>query len=72
MREAHPSCLCIVLTGYPDEESELKGVQLGIDDYIRKPANADTLVAVLADKLSRDAQTFQLKLRTVLEHPALD
>ena len=55
MREAHPRCLCLVLTGYPDEESAVKGTQLGIDDYIRKPAKADTLVALLADKLSRDA-----------------
>lgn len=68
MRETHPRCLCSVLTGYPDEESELIGIHLGIDDYIRKPTNADTLVALLADKISsKDAQIFQGKLRSAIQ-----
>lgn len=67
MREVNPRCLCIVLTGHPDEESQLKGTQLGIDDYIQKPAKADTLVALLADKLAaREAQHFKVKLRSAL------
>jgi len=52
MRQANPNCINIVLTGYPDEESAAEGLELGIDDYIAKPANADALVAVLAEKLA--------------------
>jgi DNA-binding NtrC family response regulator len=52
MREANPDCINIVLTGYPDAESAAEGLKLGIDDYIAKPANADALVAMLADKLT--------------------
>ena len=52
MREAHPDCINIILTGYPDEESAAEALTLGIDDYIAKPANADALVAMLADKLT--------------------
>lgn len=52
MRQANPNCINIVLTGYPDEESAVEGLKLGIDDYIAKPANADVLVAMLAEKLS--------------------
>jgi DNA-binding NtrC family response regulator len=52
MRKANPQCVNIVLTGYPDEESAEEGVRLGIDDYIAKPANADVLVALLAEKLA--------------------
>jgi DNA-binding response OmpR family regulator len=52
MREANPSCINIVLTGYPDEESVAEGLKLGIEDYIAKPANADALVAMLAEKLT--------------------
>jgi CheY-like chemotaxis protein len=40
MREANPNCLNIVLTGYPEEESAEEGIQLGIGDYIAKPASA--------------------------------
>ena len=52
MRQANSNCINIVLTGYPDEESAVEGVKLGIDDYIAKPANADALVAMLAEKLT--------------------
>jgi two-component system, NtrC family, response regulator HydG len=52
MREANTNCINIVLTGYPDEESATEGLKLGIDDYIAKPANADALVAMLAEKLA--------------------
>jgi DNA-binding response OmpR family regulator len=52
MRETNPQCLNIVLTGDPDEESAQEGIELGIDDYITKPARADVLVAMLAEKLA--------------------
>ena len=52
MRAANPACINIILTGYPDEESAVEGLKLGIDDYIAKPANADALVAMLAEKLT--------------------
>lgn len=33
-------------------ESAAEGLKLGIEDYIAKPANADALVAMLAEKLT--------------------
>jgi DNA-binding response OmpR family regulator len=61
MRETNPQCLTIILTGFPEEESAEEGIRLGIDDYIAKPANADVLVAMLAEKLAarRKAQSAQ-------------
>lgn len=53
MRQANPVCVNIILTGYPDEKSAAEGLELGIDEYIAKPANADALVAMLAEKLAR-------------------
>ncbi len=55
MREACPSCVAIVLTAYPDVNSAIEGIRLGIDDYIVKPSNADELVAMLAEKLAKRA-----------------
>lgn len=52
MRRANPHCVTIVLTGYPAVDSAVKGIHLGIDDYISKPASADALVAILAEKLA--------------------
>lgn len=51
MREVNPHCVTIILTGQPDEESAEEGIRLAIDDYIAKPTNVDTLVALLAEKL---------------------
>jgi DNA-binding response OmpR family regulator len=52
MQQANPDCAVIVLTGYPDVTTAIEGLHLRIDDYITKPANADSLVAILADKLA--------------------
>jgi DNA-binding response OmpR family regulator len=52
MREVNPSCVVIVLTGYPGLETAIEGIRLSIDDYIVKPAKADTLVAQLAERLA--------------------
>jgi DNA-binding NtrC family response regulator len=52
MREVHPRCVTIILTGYPDMESAIEGIHLGVVDYITKPRNADELVAILAEKLT--------------------
>ncbi len=52
IREVNPACVVIVLTGYPGLESAVEGIHQRIDDYIVKPAKADTLVALLAEKLA--------------------
>jgi ActR/RegA family two-component response regulator len=52
MREVNSNCVTLILTGYPDMESAEEGISLGIEDYIAKPADADTLVALLAEKLA--------------------
>jgi DNA-binding response OmpR family regulator len=57
MRETNPQCLTLILTGFPEEESAEEGIRLGIDDYIAKPANADVLVAMLAEKLAARRKT---------------
>jgi two-component system, NtrC family, response regulator HydG len=52
MREVNPRCTTIILTGYPDMESAIEGIHLGVVDYITKPTNADELVALLTEKLA--------------------
>lgn len=52
MRKVNPNCVTVILTGYPDVRSAVEGIHEGIDDYIVKPAKADELVALLADRLA--------------------
>ena len=52
MREAYPSAVVVILTGYPGLESAIEAIHYRVDDYIVKPTNADELVAALAEKLA--------------------
>jgi DNA-binding NtrC family response regulator len=52
MREAHPQCANIILTGYSAIESAIEGIHQSIDDYILKPTDSDKPVALLAGKLA--------------------
>ena len=52
MREVQPRCVTILLTGYPDLESAIEGIHLGVLDYITKPTNPDEVVARLTAKLA--------------------
>jgi two-component system OmpR family response regulator/two-component system response regulator RstA len=46
----------ILLTGRDDDLDELMGLQLGADDYIRKPAEPRVVVARVAAHLRREAR----------------
>lgn len=52
MREVQPRSVTIILTGYPDLESAIEGLHLGVIDYVTKPTDADALVALLTEKLA--------------------
>ena len=47
----------VFLTALADRENELKGWQLGADDYVTKPVDFDVLAAVIAARLARVART---------------
>jgi DNA-binding response OmpR family regulator len=47
----------IFLTALTDRDSELKGRQLGADDYVTKPIDFDMLTAILAARLAGVART---------------
>jgi len=52
MRNAHPKCVAILLTGYPGFESSLQALRDEVDDYFVKPADLDSLVNTIERKLS--------------------
>lgn len=53
IRAIDPTCVMVILTAYPNVESAIEAIHQGVDDYILKPASADTLIALLADKLAK-------------------
>lgn len=57
MRQLYPKCVNMILTGYPSMASAVEGVQLGVDDYIAKPASPDWLLATFAEKLAKKQAT---------------
>jgi DNA-binding response OmpR family regulator len=46
----------VFLTALADHDNELKGWQLGADDYVTKPVDFDVLAAVIAARLKRVAR----------------
>lgn len=51
MRKVNPGCVIFILTAYPALDSAVAAIDLAVDGYITKPANADALVAALAENL---------------------
>ncbi len=47
----------VYLTALSDRTNELKGRQLGADDYITKPVDFDILIAIITARLARVART---------------
>jgi DNA-binding response OmpR family regulator len=47
----------VFLTALADRDNELKGWQLGADDYVTKPVDLELLAAVIAARLQRVART---------------
>jgi DNA-binding NtrC family response regulator len=60
IRKVNPNCVTIILTAYPGTESAVESIHLGIDEYIVKPTDADTLVALLAEKLEQRAHRLSI------------
>jgi DNA-binding response OmpR family regulator len=47
----------VLLTALSDHDNELKGWQLGADDYLTKPVDYDVLAALITARLARVART---------------
>jgi CheY-like chemotaxis protein len=55
MRETNPLCVAIIITGYPTLESAIEGIHHALDDYVLKPTNTSTLVAMMGERLMAKA-----------------
>ena len=51
-RAANPLCIAILLTGYPDFDSAVEGINCGIDGYLVKPTDIEKLLTILRQKLT--------------------
>jgi ActR/RegA family two-component response regulator len=56
IRAIDPTCVAVILTAYASLESAIDGIHHGVDDYIIKPINADTLATLLTDKMGEHAR----------------
>src|SRR6266702_1910464 len=51
-RAANPSCVNILLTGYPDFESAVEAIDSDVDAYLIKPADVEMLLQTIQKKLA--------------------
>ena len=52
MRQAHPNCVAILLTGYPAFETAVQAIEDEVDGYHVNPADINSLVSTIERKLS--------------------
>lgn len=56
LREQHPNLVdvpFIFLSALADREDQLRGIELGVDDYLTKPIDFDLLLATAKSRISR-------------------
>jgi DNA-binding response OmpR family regulator len=51
MRRTQPTCVTLILTGYPGFDSALEAIRSQVDDYLIKPAAIPTLISLIEQKL---------------------
>jgi two-component system response regulator RegA len=54
LKEANPAMRIVILTGYASINTAVEAVKLGATQYLPKPANADEIIAALAQSESGD------------------
>jgi ActR/RegA family two-component response regulator len=63
MRRMQPDAVTFILTGYPDFETALTAIRNQVDDYLTKPADVETLVSSLKQKLSGRSKHVPLQVK---------
>lgn len=64
IKEAHPACHLVFLTGYDEFDYALSALKLGADDYLLKPfskADVEQMLATIQEKLSLEQKKEQLE-----------
>lgn len=61
MREAQPNCVVLILTGYPGFESAIHALRHKVDDYLVKPADVDSMIALIRTKIAQRSNTVKGK-----------
>jgi DNA-binding response OmpR family regulator len=51
MRRTQPTCITLILTGYPGFDSALEAIRSQVDDYLIKPAAIPTLIELIEKTL---------------------
>jgi DNA-binding response OmpR family regulator len=51
MRRTQPSCVTLILTGFPAFETALQAIRSQVDDYLIKPAGVEKLVTAIEEHL---------------------
>jgi DNA-binding response OmpR family regulator len=49
-RKSNPTCICVVLTGFPDDESRAQSLAAGADAYFIKPAAIEKLLQSIRER----------------------
>jgi DNA-binding NtrC family response regulator len=63
-REKNPGMAIIIMTGFPEVETAVRGLKLGAADYLVKPFDPDNLLAVAKRQLRSGLEPEEMGRRT--------
>jgi DNA-binding response OmpR family regulator len=63
MRRTQPSCVTLILTGYPAFETALQAIRSQVDDYLVKPAEVHELVGAIEQRLNDRGPHHHIQLK---------
>ena len=56
LKEISPSTQCVIITGFSSRESAIRAVNAGVNGYIEKPCDSDSLLGVVQGLVDREGQ----------------
>jgi DNA-binding NtrC family response regulator len=68
LRETSPKMVKIILTGYPVLENALEAINRGVDGYLTKPVNSETLLRTVREHLRKQEKSKNFTEQSLKEY----
>jgi len=65
MRRSQPEVVTIILTGFPDFDTALQALRSQVDDYLTKPTDIKTLIAVINENMQKPRRHSPVQMKRV-------
>jgi len=68
LRDTSPKMAKVIVTGYPVLENALEAINRGVDGYLTKPVNSETLLKTVKEQLRKQEKNKQFTEESLMEY----